>query len=71
MQQGIIAHVAKIDKIKFNAALQRMVAPDLIGMGVGLDRMIFDVGWLIAYVSTYTPLAPGEEARVEFRTRLE
>jgi 2-keto-4-pentenoate hydratase/2-oxohepta-3-ene-1,7-dioic acid hydratase in catechol pathway len=27
---------------------------------IGLDQMIFDIPWLIAYFSTFTPLAPGD-----------
>lgn len=46
--------------------------PDLAGMrletrvngevrqAIGMDRMIFDIAWLIAYFSSFTPLAPGD-----------
>ena len=27
---------------------------------IGMDRMIFDVSWLISYFSTFTPLSPGD-----------
>lgn len=27
---------------------------------IGMDRMIFDVAWLISYFSTFTPLSPGD-----------
>ncbi|WP_016746917.1 fumarylacetoacetate hydrolase family protein [Rhizorhabdus wittichii] len=27
---------------------------------IGIDRMIFDIPWLIAYFSTFTPLVPGD-----------
>lgn len=27
---------------------------------IGLDKLIFDIPWLIAYISTFSPLAPGD-----------
>ncbi|WP_292931376.1 fumarylacetoacetate hydrolase family protein [Novosphingobium sp. PASSN1] len=31
-----------------------------VRQAIGMDRMIFDIAWLIAYFSSFTPLAPGD-----------
>ncbi|CAH1652013.1 5-carboxymethyl-2-hydroxymuconate isomerase [Hyphomicrobiales bacterium] len=32
----------------------------VLKQAIGLDRFIFDIPWLIAYISTFSPLAPGD-----------
>ncbi len=32
----------------------------IVKQEIGLDRMIFDIPWLISYFSTFTPLSPGD-----------
>jgi len=32
----------------------------IIKQSIGMDRMIFNIAWLIAYISTFAPLAPGD-----------
>ena len=33
---------------------------DVVQQRIGMDKMIFDIPWLISYVSTFTPLQPGD-----------
>lgn len=32
----------------------------VVRQAIGLDRFIFDIPWLISYISAFTPLAPGD-----------
>lgn len=44
----------------FASAQLRTTVNGVVKQQIGLDRMIFSIPWLIAYFSTFTPLAPGD-----------
>lgn len=44
----------------FSSAHLRTTVNGVLKQEICLDRMIFDIPWLVAYFSTFTPLAPGD-----------
>ena len=49
------------DEVPDPALLQMEVRVNgIVRQAIGLDRFIFDIPWLISYLSTFTPLNPGD-----------